>query len=134
MKRIILSLTTLFVLTQVGFAQNQNSEKVASAATAETAPPSKEKMDKKDNRMKEELNLSDEQTKKMKSIRDNTNTKLDAVKQDNTLTDEQKKEKSKSIMKASKEERKAVLTPEQVKKMEDIKKSKPEKEKKESND
>jgi Spy/CpxP family protein refolding chaperone len=82
----------------------------------------KEMHEKKAKEMQEKLGLSNDQAAKLKSQREATHQQLKALKADQSLTKEQKKEKMKAIKAAAQEQRKTVLTADQLKKMDDMKK------------
>ncbi|MFZ1529776.1 MAG: Spy/CpxP family protein refolding chaperone [Ferruginibacter sp.] len=83
-------------------------------------------------KMKQDLNLSTEQAEKLKTLNQAVHGKIQAVRSNTSLTEEQKKTEIKAIKEASKAERKNILTDEQMKKMEQMKKEgKPHKMKKE---
>ncbi len=81
------------------------------------------KMDK----MKTNLGLTDAQAATLKSQRENMMAKLKVIKEDNSMDRVAKKEKLMALKTQMKEDRKKVFTPEQLKKMEDMKKAKMEK-------
>lgn len=67
------------------------------------------------------LNMTDSQKAQIKSIREDAKAQFKAVREDKSLTKDQIKAKAKSIRDASMEKMKTVLTPEQIKKIEDMK-------------
>lgn len=69
-----------------------------------------------------DLNLTSEQSAKMKAQREASQAKIAEIKNNSSLTDEQKKEQIKSVMKSSKSDMKNILTEEQMKKMQEMKK------------
>lgn len=69
-------------------------------------------------KMKADLGLSTEQSAKMKSLRETTHTKIKAIKEDQALNDDEKKQQVMAAFKQQHEEMKAILTPEQMKKLE----------------
>lgn len=77
-------------------------------------------------RMKTELGLTDEQSAKMQTNRKAMGEKMKALRENNTLTADQKKEQMKELMKQQKENMKSVLTEEQLKKLQEIKHTRPE--------
>ncbi|MCP9751137.1 hypothetical protein [Ferruginibacter sp. HRS2-29] len=82
----------------------------------------KEMHEKKAKEMQEKLGLSNDQAAKLKSQREATHQQMKALKADQSLTKEQKKEKIKTIKAAANEQRKTVLTADQLKKMDEMKK------------
>jgi Spy/CpxP family protein refolding chaperone len=82
----------------------------------------KEMHEKKSKEMKKKLGLTDDQSAKLKSQNEATHNQVKALKADQSLTKDQKKEKMKAIKDAAKEQRKSVLTADQQKKMDDMKK------------
>ncbi len=72
-------------------------------------------------KMKSALGLSDEQSDRMKALRAYTQKKIKGVRENPALTDAQKKEQLTAIYKQQREDIKLILTPEQVKKMENFK-------------
>lgn len=81
----------------------------------------KEMGEKKKQALKD-LNLTSEQSAKLKSQREASKAKIDAIKSNSSLTEEQKKAQIKEVMKSSKADMKNVLTAEQMKKMQEMKK------------
>ena len=73
-------------------------------------------------KMKAELGLSNDQAAKLKSQNEATRAKIKALKDDQTLSQDAKKAQMKTIKEAAKAERKNLLTAEQLKKMEEMKK------------
>ncbi|RYF81204.1 MAG: hypothetical protein EOO03_16830 [Chitinophagaceae bacterium] len=73
--------------------------------------------------MKEKLALTDDQAAKLKAHNEATHSKIKAIQENQTLSQEQKKAQMESIKEASKTERKNILTAEQLKKMEEMKKA-----------
>ena len=69
----------------------------------------------------EKLSLTPEQQAKIKPITDDQKKALDAVKADTALEKDAKRTKSAEIMKAHMEQIKPLLTPEQLKKFEEMK-------------
>ena len=69
-----------------------------------------------------ELNITEAQKSKLTAIQSDFKTKREAIKNNNSLTQEQKKEQFKSLAKEHKEQAKAVLTQEQIQKMQELRK------------
>ncbi len=74
-------------------------------------------------KMKSNLNLSDEQVNKIKANREASQAKATAIKENNQLSQAEKKEQLMSLREANKINFKQVLTPEQMSKMEQMKKN-----------
>lgn len=72
-------------------------------------------------RMKTELGLSDDQSAKIKSLQADTRTKIKGIRDNQSLSDDQKKQQVMAAMKEQRENMNKVLTPDQLKKMEDMK-------------
>jgi hypothetical protein len=72
--------------------------------------------------MKEKLNLTDEQAAKLKAQNEATHSKVKSIMDDQSLSLEQKKIQLKAIREASKNDRKSILTADQLKKMDELKK------------
>ncbi|MFT3703719.1 MAG: hypothetical protein QM802_15255 [Agriterribacter sp.] len=71
-------------------------------------------------KMKAELQLSNDQTAKMDALRADAKQKIKAIREDKSLTDEQKKQQVIAVFKKQHNDMNSILTPEQVKKMEDM--------------
>lgn len=71
--------------------------------------------------MKTALSLSNDQAFKIKAQNEATYTKLKAIKENETLSKDEKKQQMKTVKEISKEERKNILSAAQIKKMEEIK-------------
>lgn len=71
-------------------------------------------------RLFKELNLTDDQKEKIKPIMKDRRDKMQALKEDSSITQDQKKEKAKEIMHSTNEQIKAILTPDQQKKFEQL--------------
>jgi hypothetical protein len=76
------------------------------------------------NKMSSSLGLSDEQKKKMESLRESNQAKVKSIKEDASLNNQQKKIKLMELKKEAQTNRKKILTPDQLQKMEEIKKKK----------
>lgn len=72
-------------------------------------------------KLKIKLNLTDAQAGRLKDLRTDMVTKIKAIHTDNTLSREQKKEQVKTLATAQKEQLKAILTPEQLQQLEQLK-------------
>ncbi|MCM8824958.1 MAG: Spy/CpxP family protein refolding chaperone [Candidatus Omnitrophica bacterium] len=66
------------------------------------------------------LDLTDEQKAKIQEIQKSRHEQISAIKQDETLSKEQKREKIKAIMESTQKQMDEVLTPEQKKKIEEL--------------
>ena len=82
---------------------------------------------KKMDRMKSELGLSDEQATKIKTERAATHAQIKAIKENNKLSRTERKAQLMALKEANKESFRKNLTPEQLNKLENIKKKKMEK-------
>ncbi|MEP7254265.1 MAG: hypothetical protein ABI666_00745 [Ferruginibacter sp.] len=74
-------------------------------------------------KMKTKLNLSDNQVAKLKTQHASMQAKAEKIKTNESLSREQKKEQMMALKSEAKEQRKKIFTPEQIKKMEEMKKS-----------
>ncbi|MBS1495670.1 MAG: hypothetical protein JSU03_12720 [Bacteroidetes bacterium] len=72
--------------------------------------------------LKTKISLTDEQVSKIQAQQEATHLQIQALKQNQSLSREEKMAKLKSILKDSKAERKSIYTPDQLKKLEDLKK------------
>ena len=77
-----------------------------------------------------ELGLTDEQKQKMEQLRNDFRNRFSSLRSDNALTQEQKKAKMQELMKQQREQMKSILTPEQIQKMESLKKERSKKDSK----
>lgn len=107
-KLVILSALAVFLIAPLTFGQKGKEAKVSPEV----------KKEKKLDRMDEELDLSDDQRKKIEAI----HAKYEPQQEANKKEMEKLREERKKINEAKKAEMKAVLTPEQLKKMEELKK------------
>lgn len=71
-----------------------------------------------------DLNLTADQSAKLKAQREASKSKIEAIKSNSSLTEDQKKTQIKEVMQASKTDMKNILTAEQMKKMQEMKKQK----------
>ena len=78
-------------------------------------------------KMKTELGLTDAQVTQMKSQRESMQTKFKALMENESLTREQKRDQFQALKAEAKEQHKKIFTPEQLKKMEEMKKKHSEK-------
>ena len=83
----------------------------------------KEHMQERGEKMSEKLGLTADQQAKMKANRENFGAKMKAIRENKSLDEAAKKEQMKSLMKEQKESMKSILTEEQIKKMEEMRKS-----------
>ncbi|MBC7936763.1 MAG: hypothetical protein H7Y86_15535 [Rhizobacter sp.] len=104
------------LLTTEQKAKLEESKKAAKADGKE--------MGEKKKQAYKDLNLSTEQSAKLKAQRDASKSKIDAIKTNSSLSEEQKKAQVKEVMKSSKADMKNILTEEQMKKMQEMKKQK----------
>jgi Spy/CpxP family protein refolding chaperone len=74
--------------------------------------------------MKSNLSLTDDQLKKITALQEKTKSDIDKIKKDDKLNDQEKKIEIKKIMESAKENRLKIFTPEQTKKIEEMKKNK----------
>ena len=72
-------------------------------------------------KIKSSLNLTDEQVEKMKAEREAFKSKEEAIKNDQSLTADQKNEQLKSLRESKMNSFKSILTPDQLKKLEEMK-------------
>jgi Spy/CpxP family protein refolding chaperone len=72
-------------------------------------------------KIKSSLNLSDEQVEKMKAQREEFKSKEESIKNDQSLTADQKNEQLKSLRESKMNTFKSILTPDQLKKLEEMK-------------
>jgi len=72
--------------------------------------------------MKEKLGLSNDQAAKLKTHNEATHSKIKAIRDNQSLSMEQKKEQMKAVKESSKAQRNSILTAEQIKKMDEMKK------------
>ena len=73
-------------------------------------------------RLTKELNLTPDQQSQVKPVMEDTRSQMKAVREDASLTPDQKKAKAKEIREATNAKIKALLTPEQQQKMDQMKK------------
>lgn len=104
--------------------QQERREKLNALLTPEQKEKIKdnreEKQEKKLEKMKSTLNLSDDQVNKIKDIHSKYAAKVKAIRDDNSLTPDQKKQQLKTINDDRKKEVDGVLTPDQVKKRDEL--------------
>ena len=72
-------------------------------------------------KMQSELGLTSDQVAKMNADRENFKAKADAIKNNTSLTDQQKKDQFMQLRKEREESFKSFLTPDQIKKLEEMK-------------
>lgn len=82
---------------------------------------------KKASKIQKELNLTQAQKDKMKEMRTGFRTQFQSIRNDKSLTSDQKKEKIKGLMKQQHKQMSAVLTKEQLQKLQSLKKEREEK-------
>jgi Spy/CpxP family protein refolding chaperone len=100
------------------------TEQKAKMAESRKAQAAKGKeMGEKRKQAYNDLNLTSDQSAKLKAQKEASKTKIDAIKNNSSLTEEQKKAQVKEVMKSSKADMKNILTAEQMKKMQEMKKN-----------
>jgi Spy/CpxP family protein refolding chaperone len=115
--------------------RKQQKEKMMSLLTTEQknqlAQLKKEKLAKREtkaakrlDKMKTNLNLSDGQVAKIKTARQATQAQLKAIKENDQLSRTQRKEQLMALKEQTKNSFKSILTPEQLSKMDEMKKTK----------
>ncbi len=87
----------------------------------------KEQAEKRRAMMKEKLSLTDEQDAKLNELAKANEAKMKAIRENPSLDAEAKKKQMQELREHAAEERKAILTPEQQKKLEEMKKEHKEK-------
>ena len=78
---------------------------------------------KRMDKMKTNLGLSDDQVSKLKAQREANHAKAEKIKSNESLSQEQKKEQMMALKNDAKEQNKKIFTPDQLKKMEEMKKN-----------
>ena len=96
---------------------------------AERRQKHEQHMAKRMDKMKSELGLSEAQVAQLKSQREATGAKMKAIRENESLDREQKKAQMMALKSESKAAHQKILTPEQLKKMEELKKNRPDKNK-----
>jgi periplasmic protein CpxP/Spy len=102
------------------FTPEQKNKMAASRAEMENNR--KAMAEKHSAMLKEKLSLTDDQAAKLKAQNEATHSKMKSIRDDQSLSIDQKKIQMKAIKEASKNDRKSILTAEQVKKMDELKK------------
>ena len=98
-------------------------QKTKMAAQKATMEQNRKNMDgKRGAEMKEKLGLSNDQAAKLKATNEETHSKIKAIHENESLSMDQKKEQMKAVKEASKTKRQSILTAEQLKKMEEMRK------------
>ena len=82
----------------------------------------KEGREGREGKMKEKLGLSDDQATQMKSLHQSAKSQIEAIKNNGTLSESAKKDQIKAIKENTKAKRQTILTPDQEKKIEEMKK------------
>jgi Spy/CpxP family protein refolding chaperone len=80
-------------------------------------------------RIKADLNLSDDQSARLKAKRESMSAKMKSLREDKSLSDEDRKTQTKALMQKQKEEMKSILTEEQIKKLEERQRERPQRKK-----
>ena len=102
------------------FTPEQKATMTANKAAMETKRAAN--MEKHMAITKEKLGLTDDQAAKLKKHSEDTHNKMKAIQDNQSLTMEQKKQQLKTVREAAFNERKSILTAEQLKKMQEMKK------------
>ena len=105
-----------------GLLTTDQKNKIAQAK-ADRKVKSEERSAKHMDKMKTRLSLSEEQDTKLKAQRSAMQTKAEKKKNNESLSREQKKEQMMALKAEAKEQHNKILTPEQLKKKEEVKKS-----------
>jgi Spy/CpxP family protein refolding chaperone len=92
-------------------------------AKKERSEKMKMKAQKRLEKMKTDLNLSDDQVAKIQDLRNSSIEQGKAIRENPSLTEEQKKEQLMNLVKSRKESMNDILTPEQLKKKEEMRNS-----------
>jgi Spy/CpxP family protein refolding chaperone len=93
------------------------------AMKAERKAKNDERIAKRFDKMKTSLSLSDEQVTKLQAQRSAMQTRAEKIKNNEALSMEQKKEQLMALRTEAKEQQKKILTPDQLKKREEMKKN-----------
>jgi Spy/CpxP family protein refolding chaperone len=86
-------------------------------------------MRKRSQMMKEKLGLTDEQAAKMDKNHQEMREKMKSIREDKSLSEDKKREEMKELMKGQKEKMKSILTEEQMKKLQEGRKHREERDK-----
>jgi len=98
-------------------------KKKVAQVKAEKKVKSDEHYAKRMEKMKTNLNLTDGQVTKLKAQRSSLQAKAAKIKNNESLSREQKKEQMMALKAEAKEQHQKILTPEQLKKKEEMKKT-----------
>jgi len=109
------------ILTPAQKAQMEKNKQEAKEKGKQMAQQRTDMTEKRKDAMKD-LNLSNDQAEKLKAHNQAAHEKMKAIRSNTSLTEEQKKTEMKNLQQWSKDERKKILTAEQLKKMEEMKK------------
>ena len=118
---LTLILSGAMALPVAALAQNAGSAS-SGDATATASQATNNESGGRGKKFAEALNLTPEQKADLKSIRENERQQAQAIKNDTSLTAEQKKAKFKELRKSSHEQMMAKLTPDQQKKLKEMRK------------
>ena len=102
------------------FTPEQKATMTANKAAMETKRAAN--MEKQMAITKEKLGLTDDQAAKLKKHSEDTHNKMKAIQDNQSLTMDQKKQQLKTVREAAGNERKTILTADQLKKMQEMKK------------
>ena len=81
--------------------------------------------EKRMGKMKSTLDLTDEQVAKLKTQKESFKSKAEAIKNNESLTADQKKDQLKALRDEKRNSFKSILTPDQLKKLEEMKHDRP---------
>ncbi len=107
----ILGLGGLLVCTNVASAQDSNASPRRGQG---------QNMEQRLERLSTELKLTDEQKPKIKAILEESRKKMQELRGDSNLSDEQRREKLQTLRTEERNKMKAVLTPEQFEKLQNM--------------
>ena len=119
MKKLFIAASAILLLSGTLQAQSEKGNTTTQHQNGTHASKGK-----KFEKMKANLGLSEDQATKIKATRAGLHEKIKAIRENKNLSESQKKEQVKAISKQQKESMKAILTPAQLEKMKDAKKSK----------
>lgn len=73
--------------------------------------------------MKANLGLNDDQAAKLKTLNEQSHSQMKTIRENNSLSESAKKEQMKSLKQSTKTQRQSILTAEQIKKMDEMKRN-----------
>jgi len=120
---LVFTMAVALVLSSAGFAQASSSARVDQQRQAKSTQPSHQELMTPEamvDHLATELNLTDDQIAKIKPMAEDVYKQMEQVHQDSSLSEQERREKTKGIHENALGQMRTILTPDQLKKLDEM--------------